>query len=115
LLIIVMFVFQLIAPAATAAASMIGGHEHPLEMADPASKCPMQLQELDLGGHDDADLDATHKGSAHCMTSCCFHDTVSSFKLVTRGALLPGMQWIDRGTTASSNADSTQERPPREI
>lgn len=115
-LIVLMFVFQLIVTAATASASMTDGHEHHHELADAASKCPMQAPKLDAGGHGEAEPDGTHQGTAHCMSSmCCLHDTVSSSPLVTIGALLPGTQMIDRGTALSSNTGSTQERPPRHV
>jgi hypothetical protein len=113
-LIILMIVFQLIAPVAAAAASMNDSQEDHHEMVDAARKCPMQVQESDADG--EAELDGSDQSAAHCMPSmCCFHDTASSSKLVAVGMLLPGAQIIDRGKALSSNAGSTQERPPRHL
>lgn len=114
LLFILLFVLQVIAPAATASASMAGEHEHHQEMSDPVSKCPMQAH--NTGGTDAADLDASHQSAAHCKASiCCFHDTMSSPTLLTVGALLSGAPLMDRGKAAAYKVGATQDRPPRHI
>ena len=116
LLLIMMFVFQIIAPHASAAASMTNGHAHHQEMADAAVNCPTHSAKLDANDLGGTDLDGKHENAVHCMPSmCCFHDTASSSKLVAVGMLLPGTQIIDRGKAPSSNAGSTQERPPRHV
>ena len=113
-LVILMIVFQLIAPVAASAASMTDSQEDHHEMVDAARKCPMQVQEFDADG--EAELDGSHQSAAHCMPSmCCFHDTVSSPQLITIGALLPSTKVMDRGTAPSSNTGSTQDRPPRHV
>lgn len=116
LLLILVFVFQLIAPHASAAASMTNGHTHHQEMADAAANCPTHSAKLDVNARVGTDLDGKHENAVHCMPSmCCFYDTVSSSKLIAVGMLLSCTQIIDRGKAPSSNAGSTQERPPRHV
>ncbi len=116
LLLILVFVFQLVAPPASATRSVVDVHAHHQEMTNAANRCPMHSANLDANAPGGAELDGTHENAAHCMPSmCCFHDTVSSSQLVTIGALLPSTQVIDRGTAPSSNTGSTQDRPPRHV
>jgi hypothetical protein len=76
----------------------------------------MGPSDADANGQVKADLDGANENAAQCMpTMCCFHDTVSLTKLIAVGMLLPGAQIIDRGKAPSSNAGSTQDRPPRHI
>jgi hypothetical protein len=116
LLLILMFVFQVAVPSGKADASMTSSHAHHQESADAASRCPMGPAELDAKGRGAANLDGSTENAAHCMaTMCCFHDTVSPSKLVAVGMLLSSAQIIDRGKAPSSNAVSTQDRPPRHV
>ena len=116
LLLILMFVFQIAVSHVSADAAVTSSHAHHQEMADAAIRCPMGPAELDANGHDAADIDGSNENAAHCMaTMCCFHDTGSPTKLVAVGMLLSSAQIIDRGKAPSSNAVSTQDRPPRHI
>lgn len=116
LLLVMIFVFQNIAPHASAAASMANGHAHHQEMTDAAVNCPTHSAKLDVNARGGTDLDGKHENAVHCMSSmCCFHDTASSVKLVAVGMLLPDAQIIDRGIAPSSNSGSTQKRPPRHV
>lgn len=116
MLLMLILVFQIALPSMSPDASAATGHAHHLEMTSAASDCPMGLTELGANGRGDADLDNTHENGAHCMPSmCCFHDTMSSSRLVAVGLLLPDAQILDRGTAPSSKDGSTQDRPPRHV
>ena len=116
LLLIAMFVFQVAASPVSAAASMADRHAQHPDMADAAVNCPTHSAQSGAYAHGGTNVDGSHENFAHCMPSmCCFHDTVSTSNLVAVGMLLPGAQIIDRGKTSSSNAGSTQKRPPRHV
>jgi len=116
LLLILLFVFQIVAPAAAASTSATDRHAHHQGMAEAVVNCPMHIGIADANMDGAVGHDGAHEDAAHCMPlMCCFHDTVSAYKLVAVGMLLPGAQIIDRGKAASSNVGSTQERPPRQV
>ncbi len=116
LLLILMFVFQVAVPNGNADMSMTSSNVHHQASADAAIRCPMASAELDANGHGAANLDGSTENASHCMaTMCCFSDTVAPSKLVAVGMLLASVRFIDRGKAPSSNAVSTQDRPPRHI
>ncbi|MEQ6247564.1 hypothetical protein ABMC89_01595 [Sulfitobacter sp. HNIBRBA3233] len=116
LLLISLFVFQTLSPPAAAAPSAGDSHADHHATADAALSCPNDARNGDASMDGVAGHDGAHDGAAHCMPlMCCLHDTGSSYKLAMVGTLLPDPQIIDRGTAPSSNAGTTQDRPPRHL
>lgn len=116
LVLILVFVFQLMAPSANAAASALDSHAHHQVMSDMTSDCPMHLAKMASAADAAPEHDVTPENCAHCAKStCCLHVAVPPSDLVAVAILLPGSQLLDRGSATVSSAGSAQERPPRHI
>jgi hypothetical protein len=116
LLLILVFVFQLLAPSAHAASFMANGHANHQILMDAATDCPMHLAKMASTDDPAPKNGVTQEKCAHCVLSmCCFHITFPSSEIVTAGMLLPDSKSLDRGTLLTSSAGSSQDRPPRYV
>lgn len=116
LLLILLFVFQVIAPSASAGAATVNAHVHHQEMTDAVNISDPEVAERDQGNDDVSQIDVKQDHAGNCMPSmCCFQDNICSFKLVNMWTALPITQLIDRGEAASSISESSQDRPPRHV
>jgi hypothetical protein len=116
LLLILVFVFQLIAPSVDAAASKFDSQASHQVMSDTESDCPMHLAKMASTADIVQENGVSQEKCAHCVLStCCFHMTFPSSEIVAAGMLLPDAKFLDRGSLIASSADSAQDRPPRHV
>ena len=98
---VLVLLFQIFAPSATAASFANGPGKQHQEMAPVMVKCP--VHSAGNIGKDDArpEPSETHGKCPHCTLSmCCVHAILTSHDLVVAGALLPGTSLIASYSTA---------------
>ena len=109
LVLMLVLVFQFVAPNASALPSADHGHSHTSDAAQNDCGMMMEIVVQAADAHSNHDENATH-----CMPSmCCFHDTFVSAELASVGLLLPSSLLISHGTALSSNAGTKDDRPPK--
>ena len=108
LVLMLVLVFQFMAPNASAFPSADHGHSHTSDTTQNDCGVMMEIVVQAADAHSNYDQNA-----AHCMPSmCCFHDTFVSTELASVRLLLPGSLLMAHGTSLPSHADSKEDRPP---
>ena len=116
LLLILVFVFQIVAPSAHAAASMFDSQAHHQVMSGTESDCPMHLAKMANTAESAQENGVSQEKCAHCVLStCCFHMTFPSSEILAAGMLLPDATLLDRGRLMTSSVSSSKDRPPRHL
>ncbi len=113
-LLILILLFQLMVPAASASTSY--GHGQHSDVADTMSYCPVQAAKLDRYKGGMAQHGDKQEAVSNCMPSmCCLYESSIPIQLTSAGLLLPGALWIERHVNSASRPSSTQDRPPKRV